>query len=184
MKIIGWIRYGDKAACGGTVVEGHSATNSYGRKLSYCGARMACKKHCVIVEAHGHFTLPNRQPVPHHGHRTSGGCPLLSTLNDIHGLRNESAEHVPASFMEHQGVWVEKKFDLFFHVKHDKTDKDMGNMPYKITLDDGREFKGVTDNNGHTEKVFSDSARIAKIEVPYHDDSAAHATIGSDACGC
>ncbi|MES2742472.1 MAG: PAAR domain-containing protein [Pseudomonadota bacterium] len=184
MKIIGWIRHGDKAACGGTVVEGHPAMTSRGRQLTYYGAHMACKKNCVIVEACIRFTLPNGKSVPHHGHRTSGGCPLLSTLNDIHGLGNESAAQIPDSFVEHQGQWVEKKFDMFFHVKHEKTGKVMGNMPYKITLDDGSEFKGVTDNNGDTEKVFSDSAQNAKIEVPYHDNSAAHTTIGSDACGC
>lgn len=44
MKIIGWIRYGNKTACGGTVVEGDSICTSHGRAYAFQGARVACRK--------------------------------------------------------------------------------------------------------------------------------------------
>ncbi|MCL1620494.1 PAAR domain-containing protein [Ralstonia pseudosolanacearum] len=77
MKLIGWIRHGDKAACGGTVIEGNLTTNSHGRSLAYVGAHMACPKGCVIVEGHPFVTFDGKM-TPHHGHRTSYGCPLIT----------------------------------------------------------------------------------------------------------
>lgn len=38
MKIIGWIRYGDKAACGGVVVEASAVEISHGRGYTFQGA--------------------------------------------------------------------------------------------------------------------------------------------------
>jgi uncharacterized Zn-binding protein involved in type VI secretion len=106
MKIIGWIRVGDKAACGGTVLEGHPNVTAHGRLVAYRGARMACRKNCVIIEGHPHVTLPNGREVPHHGHLTSGGCPLISTLNDIYGWENESGEEIlPAFVPDGEGNW-------------------------------------------------------------------------------
>lgn len=92
MKIIGWIRYGDKTACGGTVVEGLPNCTSHGRAISFQGARIACRKGCVIVEGFPRATLPNGRPRVIHGMVTSGGCPCYSTLNDIDGVGNESGE--------------------------------------------------------------------------------------------
>lgn len=86
MGILGWIRVGDKATCGGTVIEGLPNCTSHGIPLSYEGAAMACRKNCRIGEAHAAHTLPNGRHQPHHGHRTLPGmCPLISTLNDIEG---------------------------------------------------------------------------------------------------
>lgn len=44
MEIIGWIRQGDKAACGGTVVEGLKTCTSRGVPYTYQGAQVACQK--------------------------------------------------------------------------------------------------------------------------------------------
>lgn len=60
----------------------------------------------------------------------------------------------------------------------------MPNVGYKITLDDGREFYGTSDESGHTQKVSSGTVQQAKIEAPYYDNSATGAGGGSDACGC
>jgi hypothetical protein len=75
-------------------------------------------------------------------------------------------------------------YDLFFHLKHNKTGKPMPNVGYKITLDDGQEFYGTSDESGHTQKVSSATVQQAKIEAPYYDNSTAGAGDGSDACGC
>ncbi|WP_082507620.1 MULTISPECIES: PAAR domain-containing protein [unclassified Duganella] len=78
---------------------------------------------------------------------------------------------------------AEQKFDLFFHAK-DANQASLANVRYRIVLDDGREFIGKTDKNGHTEKVISDYAQNAKIEIPYYDHSHTHAANGSDTCSC
>lgn len=75
-------------------------------------------------------------------------------------------------------------YDLFFYVKQAITGQSLTNIPYKITLDDGREFEGITDENGFTEKVISNSAQIAKLEAPYYgNDSTTYTDFGSDTCG-
>jgi uncharacterized Zn-binding protein involved in type VI secretion len=50
MNIIGWVHFGDKAACGGKVAE--SLNTCTGRRVPYSfqGARMACRKNWVIID--------------------------------------------------------------------------------------------------------------------------------------
>jgi uncharacterized Zn-binding protein involved in type VI secretion len=97
MKIIGWIREGDKATCRGTVAEGLKTCTSHGVPYTYQGARMACRKNCVIVEGFARSTLPNGRSRVIHGMVTSGGCSLYSTLNDVDGVVNESGDVVAAA---------------------------------------------------------------------------------------
>ena len=107
MNIIGWIREGDKAACGGKVVEGLNTCTGRGIPYSFQGARMACRNNCVIVEGFSRATLANGRSRVIHGMRTSGGCPLHSTLNDIDGVSNESGEAIPLRFtQDHNGEWA------------------------------------------------------------------------------
>ena len=106
MKIIGWIRQGDKTACGGTVDEGLSIWTSHGRAISFQGARIACRKGCVIADGYQHATLPNGRKMVLHGMVTSGGCPCYSTLNDIHGVGNASGKAVAEKHvLNSNGEW-------------------------------------------------------------------------------
>lgn len=77
------------------------------------------------------------------------------------------------------------RFDRYVVLK-DKSGSPHKNMPYRISLDTGQVFEGVTDDAGRTEKVFSTRAQTATIEVPYYGntDDTAHAAHGPDACGC
>ena len=171
----GVIRINDQTDHGGKVISASSGTVVMGLAAALEGDLTFCP------QCKGNFPIKtDRQGAKHngkhyvyHGDVAECGAHLLSSLRLATGIGTPKP-----------GMSGEKKFDLFFHVKHDKTGEGMSNMQYKITLDDGREFKGITDSNGYTDKVFSDSAQIAKIEVPYHDDSAADTTIESDACGC
>jgi len=107
MRIIGWIREGDKAACGGNVLEGDQHFIIRGRPISFEGARMACSKNCVIAEGVRRFTLSNGRSRVIHGMKTSGGCPMISTLNDVDGMHNEMGETVPLSFaIDQDGNWT------------------------------------------------------------------------------
>lgn len=168
MNTIGWIRYGDKAACGGVVVEGSTTEISHGRPLAYYGARMACRKHCVIMEAHPCFTLSNGRQVPHHGHITTNGCPLESTLNDIHGWLNESGSAIPIRFAKDaEGEWVGKHnegYDQIFHLTDDVTGEPLANRHYRMTFN-GEVIEGKTDNEGRTSKVIADDPGEVQIEI-------------------
>jgi uncharacterized Zn-binding protein involved in type VI secretion len=94
MKIIGWIRQGDKAACGGTVSEGSTEEFSGGVGYAFQGAHMVCSGSCVIAEGYPNSTLSNGKPQVLHGQLTSGGCALFSTLNEIDGVANEGGRTV------------------------------------------------------------------------------------------
>lgn len=89
MQIIGWIRVSDKAACGSAVAEGSSCEFSDGIGYSFQGARMACTKGCVIADGYPDSTLSNGKAQVLHGQLTSGGCPLISTLNGVDGVADE-----------------------------------------------------------------------------------------------
>jgi uncharacterized Zn-binding protein involved in type VI secretion len=99
MSIIGWIREGDMAACGGTVIEGEQSCTSRGRAYAFQGAQMACPKSCVIAEGFMRADLPNGRSQVTHGMLTSGGCPLQSTLNDIDGVASAGAQAIAPAFM-------------------------------------------------------------------------------------
>ena len=78
------------------------------------------------------------------------------------------------------------RYDLHFLVQDEKTGKPLADIPYRLTLETGREIRGVTDQQGLTETIDADSALIAKLEVPYYGDSTSgsHAHHEHDACGC
>jgi uncharacterized Zn-binding protein involved in type VI secretion len=66
MRILGWIRVGDQAACGGTVAEGYERASYNGVPYSFQDARMDCPRNCVIAEAASFFRLANGKRLPHH----------------------------------------------------------------------------------------------------------------------
>ncbi|MET3132216.1 putative Zn-binding protein involved in type VI secretion [Oxalobacteraceae bacterium GrIS 1.11] len=169
MKIIGWIRVGDKAACGGTVIEGLSTNKIHGIESSYEGAKMDCRKNCHIGEAHPTNKLANGRNRPHHGHRTMPGmCPLISTVNDICGRGNDTNAEIPIHFIQNEdGEWIGKSnegYDQHFHLIDEVTGKPLAKRFYRMTCN-GRVIEGHTDNNGYTSKVETDVPASVKIEV-------------------
>jgi len=106
MKIIGFIRFGDKTACGGIVSEGLGNHIRFGQPISFQGARISCRRHCVIAEGLGNMTLDNGKAMCIHGHVSSNGCPIYSTLNDIDGIGNEGGAPVAAKhYLNDEGEW-------------------------------------------------------------------------------
>ena len=162
MSSLGWIRKGDQAACGGIVAEGLSSMRSRGVEVSYEGARMDCPRNCTIAEGLQQFTLPNGRKRPHHGHRTSGGCPLISTCNGIDGWGGDGAL-VPAGFFQNaNGQWVEVAaprpaqpvLDEMPHL----VDESIEGVPYFIEAADGRTFVGRTQPGGLLPRIESSHA--------------------------
>lgn len=175
MEIIGWIRYGDKAACGGTVIEASPDEISYGKAYTFKGARMACRKNCVIAEGFPHAILSNGRSQVIHGMVTSGGCPLQSTLNDIDGVGNESGEEIyPAFVPDEDGGWKgiypppeqhDQAYDEYFILVDDKNGTPAKNRFYRITLDTGEVIEGYTDEEGRTHYATSDKRLPLTIEI-------------------
>lgn len=173
MKIIGWIRQGDKAACGGAVAEGLSTCTSRGVPYSFQGARMACSKNCLIAEGFSRSTLANGRSRAIHGMMTSGGCPLYSTLNDIDGVDNEGGEALPLSFsQDHNGAWVGDTFaeqiGKRFLIKNSETGEPLTNRKF-IAIVGGTKKEGTTDKNGyaHVDAEVGDSIELHMIfEAP------------------
>ena len=100
MSIIGWIREGDAASCGGHVAHGHPTCTSHGKPLAHDGSPMKCRKNCVVKAGEHHVTLPDGLPQALHGDKTSGGCPLTSTLNGIHGIDDPSGAPVATAYFQ------------------------------------------------------------------------------------
>jgi uncharacterized Zn-binding protein involved in type VI secretion len=63
------------------------------------------------------------------------------------------------------------KYDMHFLLKDKTNGAPLADIPYRITLASGEEVTGTTDKTGHTQKVKSDSAEVAKLEAPYYGDS-------------
>jgi uncharacterized Zn-binding protein involved in type VI secretion len=168
MEIIGWIRQGDKAACGGLVAEGDQSCISDGRPYTFQGARLACKKNCVIAEGYAHSTLTNGRSQVIHGMKTSGGCPLLSTLNDFDGVGNERGAEIPIRFVQdNEGAWVGKTnegYDQHFVLTDEKTGAPVADRYYRMTFN-GKTVEWKTDANGKTAKVAADDPSEVAIEI-------------------
>lgn len=103
-------------------------------------------KKCSIAEGFMRRTLTNGRHAVIHGMKTSGGCPLLSTLNDLDGVGNESGELVPPSFfLNADGRWTGAASEPT-NVPYDEQvlllAKYAAGLPYFIATRDGRTFSG------------------------------------------
>lgn len=179
MKIIGWIRYGDKTACGGTVVEGEPTCISHGRAYAYQGSHIACRKGCVIVEGFSRATLPNGRYQVIHGMVTSSGCPVFSTLNDIDGVGNESGEAIPLGFtQDHNGEWVGNTAGVNSLVRqaHDEQflllggdGRPLAGTYYTAKLASGELVYGETDDEGKTQRFHTTDVHHIEIHLGHLD---------------
>lgn len=172
---------GDKTTHGGVVISGSPTNNWHGipvaRKTDkvYCPK---CKPHIFeIAEGLDSFTDTNSfLPVATEGHLTTCGAALIA--------ETETPEFIThaISFTDN----VSQAYDQHFLIKDNKTGKLIINTPYKITLSDRREYIGFTDKNGLTEKVYSNSAQTATIEIPYYGDNTSdtNSCLESDSCRC
>lgn len=167
MRIIGWIREGDQAACGGTVAEGDGHRISWGKACAFEGARMDCPGDCVIAEGYAHSRLANGRKQVVHGMKTSGGCPLLSTLNDRDGVGTSRGEPVPIRFVRDEtGAWTGKMnegYDQQFVLTDEETGRALVHRSYRMTCN-GKTIEGQTDADGKTHAVASDDPSTVTIE--------------------
>lgn len=165
MKIIGWIRIGDKASCGGVVAEASQSEKSHGLGYAFQGGTMSCNKGCKIADGYAHAKLDNGMLRVTHGQLTSGGCALVSTLNDIDGIGNASGKPLADQFIQDaEGKLVDVflpraralcEFDqhLVFEDEHGKA---LEGIHYQLFDTRGALISGVTGADGKTDIMGGD----------------------------
>lgn len=173
MEVIGWIRQGDKAACGGIVVDGNPAFISHGRPYAFEGAHIACRKKCVIVEGYPLSTFNGRSQVLH-GMITTSGCPLISTLNDIDGVGNDDGDDIPVKFVAGtNGEWLPvfspKNHDNCEYDQHlvleDQDGQRLDNIQYRLIDHRGAVIEGKTNAEGKTDIMAGDDGDAIDCEI-------------------
>jgi uncharacterized Zn-binding protein involved in type VI secretion len=180
MRLIGWIREGDRAACDGLVIEGDQRCTSDGRAYAFEGAHMVCRNKCVIAEGFTRRTLTNGRKAVIHGMKTSGGCPLLSTLNDHDGVGNETGADVPTSFfLNADGHWTaaaptrdKPLYDERVKLQAPRPD----GMHYLAMTKDGRTFSGRVGPDGLLPRI--DTFGEDEYSVLWGDEALAKTTEG------
>jgi len=157
--LVGWIREGDQAACDGLVIEGDQLCTSHGRPYAFEGARLICRKNCVIAEGYARRRLTNGRNAVLHGMKTSGGCPLLSSLNNLDGVGNDTGMPIPAGFfLNPDGRWTgappmpapgESPYDEQAQLQAAQAE----GMPYFVETKDGRKYAGRVGADGLLPRV-------------------------------
>lgn len=200
MNMLKVIRLGDRTSHGGVVTSATSRFTVGGKNVARLGDTCTCPKkghnNCVIVEGDPNWTIDG-VPVALEGHKLSCGAVLISSMPNAGRVHDGGAAGAGVSSLnsrnsttlfsrESSETTPAKGYDLFFHLKIAKTGASQPKTPYRITLVDGREFIGISDENGFTEKVYSDTPQTAKIEAPYYDIDASntYTNYESDTCSC
>ena len=175
MSIIGWIREGDNAACGGKVAEGLSTCTGRGVPYTFQGARMACRKNCVIAEGFSRSTLANGHSRVIHGMKTSGGCPISSTLNGIDGVGNDGGQAIPLGFtQDHSGQWVGNTAGVSSSIRHAYDEqflllggdgRPLAGTYYTAKLASGELVYGETDDEGKTQRFYTPDVHHIEIHL-------------------
>lgn len=85
------------------------------------------------------------------GHKTTCGAVLIA--------QTAPANAITAHTAFANGCGCDEQFIL-----HDLDSNPIPEMPYKITTSDGAIYRGITDINGRTERIFSVEAKSLSIE--------------------
>ncbi len=197
------IRYflarGDRAGSA-TIVEGLPNVTCANPPPSVHIATLYMKTYCTACKREGFIapkgprhagTGPNGKPWALSGDINVCGCNPPPVFYAVRSMRmmftseelgRMSAPLTPVYVPQRESP--PERYDLFFHAKHERTGKDLCHVRYKISLEDGRQFIGLTDENGYTQKVSANTAQIARIELPYYDDSTTDTSSEPEPCGC
>ncbi|WP_343547425.1 PAAR domain-containing protein [Ralstonia sp.] len=185
------LRHGDTTSTGGVLIATGQGKHR-GIQLAVEGDLATCPA-CrsigqVVNDCHPAFALKGKQVLVE-GARVYCRCAnpptCFASQNSFTIVVNRKGDKDSATFaFTCTNTPLSPRYDLFFHAKHEKTGADLCHVQYRITLEDGRQFLGLTDEKGHTQKVAADTVLTAKIEIPYYDNSATHSAIESEPCGC
>jgi uncharacterized Zn-binding protein involved in type VI secretion len=192
---------GDRTSHGGVVIGCSMVTDTCGKGIARVGDQVTCpmKGHGTNVIATGDPTfMIDGMPVARHGDKTACGATLIAsqgvTTDNPGGMSSASmgsnsssaAASVAALAVSSALATEDHTYDMHWQIKDKDTGLPAANIPYRITLENGKSIQGVTDASGFTDKVGDTYASTATIEAPYHGDSASNSYPSSehDACGC
>jgi uncharacterized Zn-binding protein involved in type VI secretion len=202
-----FIRVGDKTTHGGTVMSGDITFIVDNKPVARVGDLVMCpqcKGTFPIVS--GAMTIFSVKPVALKDDLTACGAKLIPT-QFLSGWDGASDGYAPSrsSYSSNSNAATkaasaatssratasdnkqsDKAFDIHFHIKDETSGRSLSNIPYKITLADGKSITGKTDSAGLTAKIAAISALVAKIEAPYYGDSTSNTNTssGHDTCYC
>ena len=142
---------------------------------------------CYIVEGDPDWTIDG-VPVALEGHKLSCGAVLISSMPNVgrenwgDGAASSSSQAAVSSVTKTEEI----AHDIHFLVEDESTGRPLTNIPYKITLENGKSVEGKTDERGLTEKISDTSSTIASLEAPYYGNSSriSNTNSGHETCGC
>lgn len=160
---------GDKTTGGGVVVEGSQADTVEGKPISRIGDKATCtrKNHpntVTIVGPGDPTTLVDGKPVSLHGDKLSCGCSVIaaqfSANSDPKGGDNApiaaALTQSPLITSTNANTVIEKDYSAQFVVRSEKG-KPLPNYPYVIESDQGHYLEGITDGDGNTARIYTNS---------------------------
>ncbi|WP_269509135.1 PAAR domain-containing protein [Burkholderia sp. IMCC1007] len=138
---------------GGVVISGNPSHTWRGIPIARQGDLVTCPKcppHIFRIAEGLAMSISDDQPMATEGHRTGCGAVLVAQTAPAHAVSSHTAFA--------NGCGCDEQFIL-----HDLNDNPIPDMPYKITAADGTVYRGTTDINGRTERVFTVEAKSLSI---------------------
>jgi uncharacterized Zn-binding protein involved in type VI secretion len=195
-----FIVFGDQTDHGGVVIEASVMTDTHGKGIARVGDQVTCPKRnhgTTVIVTGDPTTIIDGRAAARHGDKCACGATLISSqfvstvgaggAASSQAASATQAERARASGLISSLLPQNHQFDIHFVVRDEKTGDALPKVSYRITLEDGTSITGVTDENGLTDKISSNTKQQAKLEVHYHgDDSDGGADTHNryDACCC
>jgi len=166
-----YITVGAKTTHGGTVISGSPHTTHNGIPIARVGDKVMCKK-CkkitTIVSGDAAFVIDGA-PIARAGDTTSCGAKLVAVQqsfaeSDFEVMGIEEAEKIKQEAQSYANKVMSKYNKAFQFLSDD-------NIPYAnfdytaINKQSGENYHGVTDENGWTERFYSDSDDEIEVKL-------------------
>lgn len=175
--------HGDKTTSGASLIstlQQHATSDRRGivRKGDPTTSCPKCGKPGVVVEGDPRNRWMGELAAVD-GHIVSCGCPYGSNriIAPLGPLSISTATHSSVEIDNSIASLVHptdkpfshNQFDLQFLLTDSSNQTPKPNTPYRITLENGKIIKGVSDKFGLTEKILANSPLKATIEAPYYE---------------
>lgn len=160
-----WIVVGDSTTHGGKVVTGSAYTDVDGKPVARITDRVICPKCGPTTIVSGDPTLLiDGQPVARHGDGTSCGATLVAGQQSSASIQSGGGgSPAAAALSKAPAAAPSSRFDEQFRAVDEKSGKPVAGLPYRIELEDGSQVRGVTDAEGHTQRVSTPSPQNLKL---------------------
>nr|WP_315251837.1 PAAR domain-containing protein [uncultured Duganella sp.] len=157
---------GDPTSHGGKVLEGNELVTTNGRAVAQKGHMTVCpqcKGQFPITEGLDFHTYAGIGTAVD-GMKTACGAKLIATqqqmlIDDAGGGENAAASPLGVASPDEQ----RGKYSGAFRAVDEHSGESVAGLPYRIELPDGRTVRGVTDKDGLTSHVSSDTPDTVKL---------------------